>query len=53
MIVLELQENIPVEEVFAKLRCSSKGLATSDAEARIKMFGPNKLEEQKVCLPSN
>ncbi|CAL4928841.1 unnamed protein product [Urochloa decumbens] len=40
-------ENIPVEEVFAKLKCSSKGLTTSQAEARIAMFGPNKLEEKK------
>ncbi|PUZ43022.1 hypothetical protein GQ55_9G628800 [Panicum hallii var. hallii] len=40
-------ENIPVEEVFVKLKCSSKGLATSDAQARIAMFGPNKLEEKK------
>ncbi|XP_039826509.1 plasma membrane ATPase-like isoform X3 [Panicum virgatum] len=38
---------IPVEEVFVKLKCSSKGLATSDAQARIAMFGPNKLEEKK------
>ncbi|KAF8780137.1 hypothetical protein HU200_001797 [Digitaria exilis] len=40
-------ENIPVEEVFAVLKCSSKGLTTSQAEARIAMFGPNKLEEKK------
>ncbi|KAG2551761.1 plasma membrane ATPase-like [Panicum virgatum] len=40
-------ENIPVEEVFVKLKCSSKGLITSDAQARIAMFGPNKLEEKK------
>ena len=42
------QENIPVEEVFVKLKCSTKGLTTSDAQARIAMFGPNKLEEKKV-----
>ncbi|RLN40954.1 plasma membrane ATPase-like [Panicum miliaceum] len=42
-------ENIPVEEVFVKLKCSSKGLATSDAQARIAMFGPNKLEEKKCA----
>ncbi|CAL4912383.1 unnamed protein product [Urochloa decumbens] len=40
-------ENIPVEEVFVKLNCSSKGLTTSQAEARMAMFGPNKLEEKK------
>ncbi|CAN6290804.1 unnamed protein product [Urochloa humidicola] len=40
-------EDIPVEEVFVKLKCSSKGLSTSQAEARITMFGPNKLEEKK------
>jgi len=40
-------ENIPVEEVFVKLKCSSKGLTTSDAQARIAMFGTNKLEKRR------
>ena len=43
-----IEENNPVEEVFVKLKCSNKGLTTSDAQARIAMFGPNKLEEKNV-----
>ena len=40
--------NIPVEEVFVRLKCSSEGLTSSEADARTAMFGPNKLEEKKV-----
>ncbi|CAO2201129.1 unnamed protein product [Urochloa humidicola] len=40
-------ENIPVEEVFQTLRCTKQGLSTEEAEARIAVFGPNKLEEKK------
>ena len=39
--------NIPVEEVFVRLKCSSEGLTSSEADARTAMFGPNKLEEKK------
>ncbi|KAG0607763.1 hypothetical protein M758_8G053300 [Ceratodon purpureus] len=40
-------ENIPIEEVFKKLQCTSEGLTSQEAEFRIKLVGPNKLEEQK------
>ncbi|GMH14181.1 hypothetical protein Nepgr_016022 [Nepenthes gracilis] len=39
-------ENIPLEEVFEQLRTSKNGLITEEAEARLKIFGPNKLEEK-------
>lgn len=42
------QERIPLEEVFEQLRTSRRGLSSDDAEARIEIFGPNKLEEKKV-----
>ncbi|KAL9314967.1 hypothetical protein ACSQ67_020419 [Phaseolus vulgaris] len=40
-------ERIPLEEVFEQLRTSHRGLSSDDAEARIEIFGPNKLEEKK------
>ncbi|KAJ7535143.1 hypothetical protein O6H91_12G020200 [Diphasiastrum complanatum] len=40
-------ENIPLEEVFNKLKCSRSGLTTAEADLRIALVGPNKLEEQK------
>ncbi|TKY61168.1 ATPase 10 [Spatholobus suberectus] len=40
-------ERIPLEEVFEQLRTSRRGLSSDDAEARIQIFGPNKLEEKK------
>ncbi|KAL2345975.1 hypothetical protein Fmac_007260 [Flemingia macrophylla] len=40
-------ERIPLEEVFEQLRTSRRGLSSDDAEARIEIFGPNKLEEKK------
>ncbi|OAE23024.1 hypothetical protein AXG93_3255s1030 [Marchantia polymorpha subsp. ruderalis] len=39
-------EHIPVEEVFAQLKCSPEGLTSTEGEARIKIFGYNKLEEK-------
>jgi hypothetical protein len=42
------QENIPVEEVFQTLKCTKKGLSEEEAQARLEVFGPNKLEEKKV-----
>lgn len=42
------QERIPLEEVFEQLRTSRGGLSAEDAEARLQIFGPNKLEERKV-----
>lgn len=35
-----------MEEVFAKLQCSREGLASTEAERRLDLFGPNKLEEK-------
>lgn len=39
-------ERLPLEEVFEQLRTSRGGLSSEDAEARLKIFGPNKLEEK-------
>ncbi|KAF6174974.1 hypothetical protein GIB67_026462 [Kingdonia uniflora] len=38
-------ERLPLEEVFEQLRTSREGLSSEDAETRLKLFGPNKLEE--------
>ncbi|KZV44171.1 ATPase 9, plasma membrane-type [Dorcoceras hygrometricum] len=40
-------EHIPVDEVFNQLQCTKEGLTTSEAEKRLEMFGPNKLEEKE------
>ncbi|KAJ9556149.1 hypothetical protein OSB04_010763 [Centaurea solstitialis] len=40
-------ENIPVEEVFEKLKCTKEGLSSDEVEKRLNMFGYNKLEEKK------
>lgn len=42
------QENIPVEEVFEKLKCTKEGLNSDEVEKRLNMFGYNKLEEKTV-----
>ncbi|KAK1306886.1 ATPase 10, plasma membrane-type [Acorus calamus] len=39
-------ERIPLHEVFEQLRTSQSGLSSLDAEARLVLFGPNKLEEK-------
>ncbi|KAL6523448.1 ATPase 8, plasma membrane-type [Orobanche gracilis] len=39
-------ENIPIEEVFAQLRCSRDGLTSDEGAKRLDIFGPNKLEEK-------
>ncbi|KAK9757148.1 hypothetical protein RND81_01G143700 [Saponaria officinalis] len=39
-------ERLPLEEVFKELRTSQNGLSKADAEVRLKIFGPNKLEEK-------
>lgn len=41
-------EHIPIEEVFAQLRCTHGGLTDEEAEARLLIFGHNKLEEKSV-----
>jgi hypothetical protein len=45
-----MQEHIPIEEVFAQLRCTKEGLTQEEADARIQIFGQNKLEEKKVIF---
>ncbi|OAO97880.1 hypothetical protein AXX17_AT4G13200 [Arabidopsis thaliana] len=40
-------EKIPIEEVFKKLRCSREGLSGAEGKERLKIFGPNKLENKK------
>jgi H+-transporting ATPase len=40
-------ENCPLEEVFENLRCSREGLSTQQAQQRLEIFGPNKLEEKE------
>ncbi|KAI4331344.1 hypothetical protein MLD38_029537 [Melastoma candidum] len=39
-------ERLPLVEVFEQLRTSKEGLTSEDAEARLVIFGPNKLEEK-------
>lgn len=46
--VFDLQETIPIEEVFENLRCSREGLTSDDAQKRLVIFGQNKLEEKEV-----
>ena len=46
----QLQENVPLEEVFQTLRCNTKGLTSEAAQQRLVIFGHNKLEEKKVIL---
>ena len=43
-----LQEKCPIEEVFPQLKCTKEGLTTQEGEARVQIFGYNKLEEKKV-----
>ncbi|THU57516.1 hypothetical protein C4D60_Mb03t04350 [Musa balbisiana] len=42
-------ESIPVEEVFAQLKCSREGLTSAEGEQRLQIFGLNKLEEKQEC----
>lgn len=39
-------EHLPLGEVFEQLRTSHQGLSSEDAEARVQIFGLNKLEEK-------
>lgn len=43
-----IQEKIPIEEVFEQLKCTKQGLSTEEGEQRLQIFGPNKLEEKTV-----
>ena len=45
---LGVQEHIPIDEVFQQLRCNKEGLTDEEGEARLKIFGHNKLEEKSV-----
>ncbi|VAH95579.1 unnamed protein product [Triticum turgidum subsp. durum] len=40
-------EHIPIDEVFENLRCSHEGLTSEQAQQRLQIFGPNKLEEKE------
>ncbi|XAR70508.1 Proton-exporting ATPase [Bertholletia excelsa] len=40
-------ENIPIEEVFEKLKCTPEGLSSDEVQSRLEVFGYNKLEEKK------
>ncbi|RWW61531.1 hypothetical protein BHE74_00031411, partial [Ensete ventricosum] len=46
----DLQESIPVEEVFAQLKCGREGLTSAEGEQRLLIFGLNKLEEKQVSV---
>ncbi|KAL0739205.1 hypothetical protein Bca4012_015415 [Brassica carinata] len=41
-------EKCPIEEVFTQLKCTKEGLTNQEGEARVQIFGYNKLEEKKV-----
>ncbi|CAI9754138.1 unnamed protein product [Fraxinus pennsylvanica] len=43
-------ERIPVEQVFEQLQSSKEGLTSAEADKRLQIFGPNKLEEKKAKL---
>lgn len=38
ILLVWLQENIPIDEVFENLRCTRKGLTTAAAEERLAIF---------------
>jgi H+-transporting ATPase len=40
-------EHVVMEEVFQLLQCTDEGLTDAEAENRIGIFGPNRLEEKK------
>uniref|UniRef100_A0A453QYG4 Cation-transporting P-type ATPase N-terminal domain-containing protein n=1 Tax=Aegilops tauschii subsp. strangulata TaxID=200361 RepID=A0A453QYG4_AEGTS len=42
-----MQSTVTVDEVFKTLKCDKKGLSEAEGENRLKLFGPNKLEEKK------
>uniref|UniRef100_A0A453JEU5 Plasma membrane ATPase n=1 Tax=Aegilops tauschii subsp. strangulata TaxID=200361 RepID=A0A453JEU5_AEGTS len=47
LLLVLLQENIPLEEVLENLRCSREGLTAEQAQQRLQIFGANKLEEKE------
>jgi H+-transporting ATPase len=40
-------ETIVIEDVFKLLQCDENGLDTQEAQRRIELFGPNKLEQEE------
>lgn len=40
-------ETIEVSDVFQLLQCTMEGLAQEEADQRLEIFGPNKLESQE------
>lgn len=40
-------ETIVIDDVFKLLQCDENGLDTQEAERRIELFGPNKLEQEE------
>uniref|UniRef100_A0A453H3Q0 Plasma membrane ATPase n=1 Tax=Aegilops tauschii subsp. strangulata TaxID=200361 RepID=A0A453H3Q0_AEGTS len=47
IVATKFQEHIPIDEVFENLRCSHQGLTSEQAQQRLQIFGPNKLEEKE------
>jgi hypothetical protein len=40
-------ETIVIDDVFKLLQCEDKGLTTEEAQRRLELFGPNKLESEE------
>ncbi|KAG6811151.1 hypothetical protein H0H92_008769 [Tricholoma furcatifolium] len=40
-------ETIVIDDVFTLLQCTPEGLTPAEAERRLELFGPNKLEQEK------
>uniref|UniRef100_A0A453H3Q4 Cation-transporting P-type ATPase N-terminal domain-containing protein n=1 Tax=Aegilops tauschii subsp. strangulata TaxID=200361 RepID=A0A453H3Q4_AEGTS len=51
IVATKFQEHIPIDEVFENLRCSHQGLTSEQAQQRLQIFGPNKLEEKEGKPP--
>jgi H+-transporting ATPase len=40
-------ETIVIEDVFTLLQCGDQGLDAQEAQRRLEIFGPNKLEQEE------
>ena len=40
-------ETIVIEDVFQLLQCNDQGLSNQEAQRRLEIFGPNKLEQEE------
>lgn len=40
-------ETIVIDDVFKLLQCDENGLSSEEAQRRIDLFGPNKLEQEE------